>query len=153
MPQVQLPVFPSGCQSINENLAFEKRDEQVTYFNGHLPVFTHQEKDLQSFRLFTTQLIVNGSATTKEIVQAFGVSLTTVKRCLKKYRQGGSQAMFRPPGRRQGTKLNAQRLEQAQQLLNEGMRVPAISKKMDVLASTLHKAIDHGRLRIKKKMI
>ena len=38
MPQVQLPVFPAGTTEINESLAFEHRDGQVVYFNGHLPV-------------------------------------------------------------------------------------------------------------------
>ena len=75
MPQVQLPVFPAGCQQINANLAFERRSEQITYFNGHLPVFTHEAADLQSFRLFTTQLIINCSATQSEIVAAFGDSV------------------------------------------------------------------------------
>lgn len=151
MPQIQLPVFPAGSRNINANLAVELRDEQVTYFNGHLPVFTHAAADLQTFRFFTTQLIVNGSATQSQIVEAFGVSLTTVKRYVKKYRQGGSQAMFAPPGRRQGTKLNAERLAQAQQRLDEGQSVSAISQELGVLATTLHKAIDHGRLRSFKK--
>lgn len=151
MPQIQLPVFPAGSQEINENLAVECRCDQVTYFNGHLPVFTHEAKDLASFRLFTTQLIVNGSATQGEIVNAFGVSLTTVKRYVKRYRLGGAKAMFEPARRRQGTKLDVERLAQAQQLLDEGMAVPAISKQMDVLQTTLHKAIKHGRLRLVKK--
>jgi transposase len=151
MPQIQLPVFPAGSQNINGDLAFERRDHQVTYFNGHLPVFTHAADDLSSFRFFTTQLIVNGSATQGEIVQAFGVSLTTVKRCVKRYRQGGAKALFAPPARRSGTKLNAERLAQAQQLLDEGFGVPEISRQLGVLASTLHKAIAHGRLRGNKK--
>lgn len=151
MPQVQLPVFPAGCREINASVAFERRDEQVTYFNGHLPVFTHPAGDLQSFRLFTTQLIVNGVATQGEIVAAFGVPLTTVKRCVKRYRQGGSKAMFEPRRRREGTKLDTQRLAQAQQLLDEGVKVPALSKQLAVLPSTLHKAIDHGRLKVIKK--
>jgi len=153
VPQIQLPVFPAGCQDINANLAFERRDNQVTYFNGHLPVFTHEVADVQSFRLFTTQLLVTGAATQGEIVRAFGVSMTTVKRYVKKYRQGGSKAMFLQPGRRQGSKLNPERLAQVQQLLNEGMGVPAISKEVGVLASTLHKAIDHGRLQAQKKRV
>jgi len=151
MPQVQLPVFPAGCREINVNVAFECREKQVVYFNGHLPVFTHEVNDLQSFRLFTTQLIVNHVATQGEIVAAFNVPLTTVKRCVKRYRQGGSKAMFEPHKRRSGTKLDATRLVQAQQMLDEGMKVPAVSKQLDILPSTLHKAIDCGRLKIKKK--
>ena len=71
MPQVQLPVFPAGSQHINAELGFERRDNQVTYFNGHLPVFAHAADDLASFRFFTTQLIVNGTATQGEISRAF----------------------------------------------------------------------------------
>jgi transposase len=153
MPQIQLPVFPDGCQNINNHVAFEKRGQQVTYFNGHLPVFTHEASDVQSFRLFTTQLIVNGTASQREIIEAFGVSATTVKRCVKRYRLGGSKAMFQSARRRQGTKLNPQRLEEVQTLLNQGMSVPAISQKVGVLPTTLHKAIDDGRLQIKKKIL
>ena len=63
MPQVQLPMFPEGTTLITSELAFERRDSQVVYFNGHLPVFTHKAEDLGSFRLFTSQLIINGTAT------------------------------------------------------------------------------------------
>src|SRR6266516_27670 len=63
MPQVQLPIFPAGSVEINRDLACRTEGEQVIYYNGHLPVFTHPKNDLASFRLFTSQLIVQGSAT------------------------------------------------------------------------------------------
>jgi hypothetical protein len=151
MPQIQLPVFPTGSTEINSELAFECRDNQVTYFNGHLPVFTHGADDLATFRYFTTQLIVNGTASQSEIVKAFGVSLTTVKRYTKKYRQGGGQAFFAPPCRRAGTKLHPERLAQAQHLLDQGVEVPEVSRQLGVLATTLHKAIQSGRLQVRKK--
>jgi transposase-like protein len=152
MPQVQLPLFPVGTTAINPELAFERREEQVVYFNGHLPVFTHPTDDLASFRFFTTQLIVNGTATQGQIVKAFGVPVTTVKRCCRQYRQGGAAVFFRPPVRRQGHRLTPELLTQAQGLLEQGRSVPQISRQLEILASTLHKAIDHGRLQqIKKK--
>lgn len=151
MPQVQLPIFPSGCCRINDDLAFERRDKQVTYFNGHLPVFTHEAEDLPAFRMFTSQLIVNGSATQGEISQAFGVSLTTIKRYVKKFRQGGVRSMFVPAVRRRGSKLTPEVLAEAQGMLDSGQTVPAISQALEVLATTLHKALDDGRLRALKK--
>jgi transposase-like protein len=151
MPQIQLPVFPAGATEIISNLAFECRDNEVTYFNRHLPVFRHAADDLASFRFFTAGLIVNGSATQSEIVKAFGVPLTMVKRCAKRYRHSGGKAFFAPPPRRSGTKLTAQRLVQAQQLLDEGLRVPEGSRQLGVLATTLHKAIRSGRLVVRKK--
>ena len=151
MPQVQLPLFPDGSTSINAELAFERRADQVVYFNGHLPVFTHEVKDLASFRFITTQLIVNGTASQGEIVRAFGVPLTTVKRACRAYRQRGGAAFFKPPARRQGHRLTPERLSQAQRLLEEGRSVPVISSQLQVLPSTLHKALDSGRLQGAKK--
>ncbi|HEY5909245.1 MAG TPA: hypothetical protein VJA21_01430 [Verrucomicrobiae bacterium] len=151
MPQLQLPVFPSGTTAINAELAFARREEQVVYLNGHLPVFTHSTEDVASFRFFTTQLIVNGTASQGEIVKAFGVPLTTVKRCCRLYRERGASAFFKPAARRQGHRLTPEKLAQAQALLDEGKAVPAISVGLGILASTLHKAIDDGRLRQFKK--
>src|ERR1700747_477568 len=71
MPQVQLPIFPAGVTHINSEVAFEEREGKVYYFNGHLPVFVHEKGALASFRLFSTQLVINGNATQGEISRAF----------------------------------------------------------------------------------
>ena len=127
MPQLQLPVFPVGTTAITSELAFERREEQVVYYNGPLPVFTHTTQDIASFRFFTTQIIVNGTASQGELVKAFGVPLTTVKRCCRLYRERGAGAFFKPPARRQGHRLTPEKLAEAQALLDEGKTVPAIS--------------------------
>lgn len=151
MPQAQLPIFPEGTSLITPELAFERRGDQVVYFNGQLPVFTHEQDDLATFRMFTPQLIVNGTASQVQIAKTFGLSLTAIKRCVKKFRERGSQAFYYAPAKRQGRKLNPERLQQAQGLLDCGQRVPAISVELGVLATTLHKAIDSGRLQASKK--
>jgi hypothetical protein len=147
MPQVQLPIFPEGTTSITSELAFQKRDGNVVYFNGHLPVFIHEAEDLGAFRLYISQLLVNGTATQQQIVKAFGIPLVTVKRCVKRLREQGSGGFFRPAERKAGSKLTPERLAQAQQLLDQGRSVPSISQGLGVLKSTLHKAIDDGRLK------
>jgi len=155
MPQVQLPIFPAGTTSITPALAFQNRDGRVLSFNGHLPVFMHAVEDFGPFRLFASQLIVNGTASQRQVVEAFGVPLVTVKRCVKRLRERGAGAFFNPAQRKQGSKLTPERLAQAQSLLDLGRSVPAISQEMGVLKSTLHKAIDDGRLKqsIKKKKV
>lgn len=147
MPQLQLPIFPVGTTQITAELAFERRDNQLVYFNGHLPVFTHEVADVASFRLFTTQLILNGTASQGQIVKAFGISATTVKRCVKRCREDGPKIFFQPPRKRQGHKLTSERLKEVQALLDLGESIPAISAQVGVLQTTLHKAIDCGRLR------
>ena len=151
MPQAQLPIFPEGTTLITPELAFERRGDQVVYFNGQLPVLTHEQNDLATFRMFTTQRIVNGTARQGQIAKTFGLSPTTVKRCVKKFRERGAKAFYQAPAKRQGRKLDSERLAQGQGLLDQGQRVPAISAALGVLASTLHKAIDSGRLHQKKR--
>jgi hypothetical protein len=147
MPQVQLPLFPAGTTQLNACLAFACRDGQVTYFNGHLPVFSHAQEDLAAFRLFTSQLVVNGSATQGDIRRAFGVPKVAVQRALARYRAGGAAAFFVPPKPRPGRKLTPEVLVQVQALLDAGAAVPAIRRQTGVLANTIHKAIRAGRLR------
>jgi biotin operon repressor len=146
MPQIQLPIFPDSSTSITPELAFERRDGVVFYFNGHLPVFSHAVGDIGAFRLFTSQLIANGSASQSEVSRAFGVSLTTVKRACKKLRTHGPAGFFLPPVAREGQRLTNARLAEAQALLDSGLDVPSIGAKLGVLPNTLHKAIRAGRL-------
>ncbi len=149
MPQVQLPIFPAHSTPITSELAFEQRDGQVVYCNGHLPVFMHEQKDLASFRFFTSQLIHNGSATQSQIVAAFGVSLTTVKRYSKVLRDQGAAGFFVPSVPKPGHRLTPELLVRVQSLLDLGWEVPAAGKELGVLSNTIHKAIRAGRLKKK----
>jgi hypothetical protein len=81
-------MFPAGAVEINRDLACRTEADKVVYFHGHLPVFSHAKTDLASFRLFTSQLIVQGSATQGHIAKAFGVPVIAIKRATK---------IFRPP--------------------------------------------------------
>jgi hypothetical protein len=151
MPQIQLPIFPAGSVEINRDLACRSDGDQVVYYNGHLPVFTHAKSDLASFRLFTSQLIVQGSATQGHVAKAFGVPLIAIKRSTKLYRERGAAGFFVPRPRREGSKLNAQKLEEARALLVAGQPLAAVSAQTGVLKDTLRKAIGAGRLPAVKK--
>lgn len=152
MPQIQLPIFPTSSAYITDELAFEQREGIVYYFNGHLPVFSHPQDDIASFRFFSSQLIVNGNASQSQIARAFGVPLVTVKRACKKLRTEGAAGFFRPAPPRQGHKLTDERIARAQALLDEGLDVPAIGAQLGVLPNTLHKAISYARLKKKPSL-
>lgn len=147
MPQVQLPIFPQGVSPITSEVAFRCEGGKVYYFNGHLPVFVHEQNDLATFRLFSSQLVINGNATQAQIARAFGVPLVTVKRYVKLYRESGTAAFFAARKKRSGTKLNPEICQQAQGLLDQGLEVPEVGRRLGILANTLHKAIRAGRLR------
>ena len=109
MPQLHLPMFPHGVTSITPELAVEKREGQVTYFNGHMPIFLHAEHDVRTFRMITAQFCVNGNVTQMEIVRAFGVSVISVKRAVQRYRTHGPSGFYAPPRRRGAAVLTSAR--------------------------------------------
>jgi transposase-like protein len=143
---VQLPIFPDRVTHITAEIAFHRDAGKVYYFSGHLPVFVHEERDLATFRMFTSQLAINGNVTQAQISRTFGVPLVTVKRYVKLYRQGGVHAFFAPQKRRTGHRLTAEVRQHAQTLLNKGLAVPEVGRRVGILANTLHKAIRDGRL-------
>jgi transposase len=147
MPQLQLPIFPAGITEINNQIAVENREGVIYYVHGHLPVFQHGEGDVRAFRMFTSQMIVNGAVKPKEIVRAFGVPMVTVKRYLKVMRKRGSEGFYlRQPRHSSASVLKGEILERAQQLLDQGRSVPEVAGELKVLANTLHKAIGARRL-------
>src|SRR5437879_13705192 len=99
MPQLQLPIFPAGVTEINRQIAVQKEAGRVCYIHGHLPVFQHEEQDVRSLRMFTSQMIVSGAVKPKEIVQTFVVPMITVKGYMHVYRDSVAKAVYgaKPP--------------------------------------------------------
>jgi transposase-like protein len=153
MPQLQLPIFPEGVTHLTKEIAFQRKDGVVTYFYGHLPVFQHNKDDLESFRLFTSQLVINGSVRQADIVRAFAVPRVTVKRYVKLIRQQGAKGFFVPPRQRSASVLKGEVAVRAQTLFDAGKSVPEVARELDVLPNTLHKAIRSGRLHKAKTIV
>lgn len=151
MPQLQLPIFPEGTNLINANLGFVKKDDTITYIYGNLPLFSHDVDDLKSFRMITSQLYVNGSATQAEICRAFGVSKISVKRSVKLYREKGVAGFYAPPKRRGPAVLTPEVLDKVQELFDQGMSIPETARKLSLKADTLRKAVQADKLHIASK--
>lgn len=153
MPQIQMPLFPQGTTELTGDLAFEVRDGRVTYFYGHLPVFTHDEKDVRTFRMITSQFIVNGAVKQSQIIKAFGLPAVTVKRYVKLYRTKGTAGFFQEPRHRGPAVLTEDILKQAQRLLDDGMGRSAAASQVGIKPNTLAKAIRAGRLHEREKKL
>jgi transposase len=151
MPQLQLPLFPNGVTHITSELAFEKKDGCITYFNGHMPVFTHEEKDFATFRMITSQFCVSGYARQRDIIRAFGVTPISVKRSVKLYREKGTKGFYAPRVTRGAAVLLDSVVGQVEELLAEGASKPEVAKTLGLKLNTLHKAISAGRIRMPLK--
>ena len=143
---MQLPVFPVGVKHITAELGVAKQDGLVTYFNGHMVVFQHQESDIRSFRMITGQFCVTGACRQAQIVRAFGVPALAVKRAVKRYRTQGPEGFYRPPPVRGAIVLRPAVLAQAQVLLAQGQGVSQVAEGLGLKADTVRKALRTGRL-------
>jgi transposase-like protein len=155
MPQIQLPIFPAGVTHITPVLAFSKQDGRVTYCNGSMPVFVHDEDDQASFQMITAQFCVNGNAKQADIVRAFGVTKISLKRAVKRYREEGPKGFYTPRKRRGPAVLIAVVLAEAQQLLDEGLETSEVADRLGIKRDTLRKAVSAGRLHkaVKKTLV
>jgi transposase-like protein len=144
MPQLHLPMFPTGVTHITSELAFEKKDGCITYFNGHMPVFTHGEKDVATFRMITSQFCVSGYAKQSDIIRAFGVTSISVKRSVKLYREKGTKGFYAPV-------LVDSVVARIEELLAAGASEAEVAKKLGLKLNTLRKAIRAGRIRMPAK--
>ena len=152
MPKVHLPLFENGFTYINPSIAYEKQDGTITYFNGMMPVFSHDETDLSTFRMITSQFYINGHLTQSEICKSFSVPSVTVKRAVKKYREEGVASFYQPRKTRVGgTILTPEVLEKAQELLDQDKEVTEVATLLDIKRNTLSKAILDKRLHKSEK--
>src|SRR5438094_10391317 len=135
MPQRQLPIFPAGVTEINNSIAVQKEAGQVVYIHGHLPVFHHDEEDVGSFRMFTSQMIVNGTVKPKEIVKAFGVPSITVKGYVKVFREQGVKGFYETKScESSAAVLKGEVLERARALLVHSRRARGGTMDLRVVA-------------------
>jgi transposase-like protein len=153
MPQLHLPMFPNGVTHITSELAFEKKDGRITYFNGHMPVFTHAENDIATFRMITSQFCESGYAKQCDIIRAFGITSISMKRSVKLYREKGTKGFYAPRVTRGAAVLNDTVVAEIEALLAEGGSVAEVAEKLKLKRNTLEKAIRAGKIRtpVKKK--
>jgi hypothetical protein len=147
MPQMQLPMFPEGVTHITNQLAVMKKDGHVTYFNGHMPVFSHDENDIQTFRMITSQFCVSGHVKQSDIIRTFGVTSISVKRSVKAYRERGPKGFYAPRVTRSAAVLVEDVVSEIEGRLAGGAAAAEIAKDLGLKLNTIQKAMREGRIR------
>jgi len=146
VPQQLLPLFPDGATRINDRLSFVRREGQITYFHGVLPVFVHDAEDQATFRMITAQFCVHGNAQQVDVVRAFGVTAISVKRAVRRYREEGPSGFYEKRRMRGPAVLTPDVVRQVQRLLDEGQSTEQIAQERSLKKNTLDKAVRAGRL-------
>ncbi len=151
MTQLLLPIISPGVTQINPMVSVWESDKRWTYFLGKFPIYSHRVDDQRMFRLTIAQLIESGACRQTEVINAFGVSKSSVIRAQNKLRNGGSEAFFIDRrGRKGGTVFTPEVLDLAQSLFDKGLPRKEIAEELGVKHDTLRKAINDGRLKEKE---
>jgi len=146
MPQALLPLVPEGATPICDHVSVVKKNDTWTYFAGVLPVFSHSEDDRDSFRMFTAQLVCNGTCKQVDIVKTFGVAPISVKRAVKQYRERRSESFYQRRRGRGATVMTEPVIQRAQELLNQGYSRKETAQQLKIKRDTLRKAINQGKV-------
>ena len=153
---MQLPLIPDGSTKVNNALLVHRQNNNCYYFFWNVPVFSHTETDQKSFRMITASLVALGTCKQVEIMEAFGVSKSSVTRSVQKYKKLGPEGFFQNRKGHGGTVLTDQVKANAQELLNLGNSMSEVAEELGINSETLRKAISQGRLSVnsqKLKMI
>lgn len=149
MPQTFIPIFAPGLIHINPDLAYQKENGSIYYFNGQsMPIFSHDEMDVKSFKMIVSQFCVNGYATQAEIIRAFGIPPISMKRAVKTFREKGAAGFFSDSRhKRKPRVLTPEVLSAIQQRLDAGLPVGEIANELHLKVDTIRQAIRSGRLK------
>jgi hypothetical protein len=142
-----LPVFPDVVTHIANQLAVRRQDGQVTYFNGHVPVFSHAETDIATFRMITSQFCVTGQVKQRDIIRAFGVTSISVKRSVKIYREKGPKGFYAPRVTRGPAVLVEAVVREIEGRLMGGATPAEVAKALGLKLNTIQQAMRKGRIR------
>lgn len=148
--QMQLPIFPQSTKLINANVGFFEKDNFVYYLHNGSPIYCHQSDDLNSYRYITATLVVNKLCTPSEVANTLGVNPRNIQRYAKTLREKGTDWFFqRVEKRGDAHKLTPEKLDQAQQMINDGSPVARAARQVGVTEGALRYHLKKGTLKKK----
>lgn len=148
--QMQLPLFPSTTKLVNATLGFRKDGDMVYYLHNGSPIYCHLASDLNNYRYTCASLIENKLCSIKELSEALGVGRRNIERYVSSLRKKGPEWFFhREEKRGDCHKLDEEKLQQAERMINEFYTVADVAKVLGVTEGALRYHIKKGT--IKKK--
>ena len=148
--QLKLPLFPKETKLFNASFGVFCINKMVFYLHCGQPVGMHEEEDHNSFRHKIASFIDLGLCSQSEVVATLHVSVDSLRRSCKQYRQDGEASFFAPDKRKgKSHKMLPAVLQRVQAQLNEGKSVNSIAKEVGVREGTIRYCIETGKLKKK----
>jgi transposase len=146
--QLRLPIFPKEAELINDCFGVYKKDGLVQYIVNGMPIYTHSEDDINSFRFITSNFIHQGLCRKVDVERFFNVSEDSVYRYYNKFKEQGEEGFFGHDARK-GTahKIRGQCRINIQKKLDTGQSINSIAKEEGVTESAIRYGIQKGYLK------
>lgn len=147
---MSLPLFPSTTRMLSDSWGVFEKDDLVYYIHCGMPVYIHAKDDLNNYRFITANLIKVHACSPTQLSKVFGVNKKNFERYVKKFEKGGTEAFFNPSDERgKCYKMLADKLEQAQKLLDNGYSQLKTANEIGVSESAIRYHIRIGNLKKK----
>lgn len=149
--QLKLPLFPKEATMISSCLGVYEKDGLVQYIVNGLPVYAHGKEDFQEFRYITSNFIDQKLCRKVDVQSCFHVSIDSVARAYRKYKQEGTAAFFGKSARKGSAhKIVGDKRARIQSKLDKGQSVNSIAKQEGVAESAIRYQVKQGYLKKKK---
>ena len=133
-----LPMTPPAATQIGGDLSMQTCKDWTTYFANLVPIDRHSAEDVRARQCRMARLHLLSGIRQEDVAHAFEVSLSTVTRSVRLYRERGEEG-FRQPRRGRGrVVLNAGRVREAEALLAGGMSGSASARRLGIPVSTFN---------------
>lgn len=152
MIQKFLPLLPEGAEPVNKNLAIFRDEGDIIFFNGYCPMLKCSDSDPYDMRLAQGVLCATHIVKPAQLAKALGVNRSTVCRNKAIYEKGGPLALMTDKANRSAYKLDRQKLQKAQSLLDKGINQNKIAAQVGVSEGCIRYALRKGAL-VKKNRI
>jgi hypothetical protein len=146
-----LPLLPEGAEPVNKNLAIFRDEGEIIFFNGYCPMLKCSDSDPYDMRLAQGVLCATHIVKPAQLAKALGVNRSTVCRNKAIYEKGGPLALVTDKANRSAYKLDRQKLQKAQSLLDKGINQNKIAAQVGVSEGCIRYALRKGALVKKTK--
>ena len=127
---------PPEATLIGGDLSMQTVAGWTTYFANLVPIDRHAAEDSRAAQVRMARLHLLSGIRQEDVATAFGVSLSTVTRAVRRYREQGEAGFRQRRWGRGRVVLDAARVREAEALLAQGLSGSAVARRLGVAVST-----------------
>jgi len=150
MGHLLLPLFPIDTEYLTPTLGVYVEEGIVYYLHIGIPIFCHEESDLQNFRFITSNFLLRKLCKNTDVVRVFKVSVDSVRRWKKRLKEEGEGFFFSSEKRHgRSHKLLPDVKQRIQSKLDQEQSVNSIAKEEGISEGSIRYSIKKGYLKKK----